>query len=541
MGCLPGIKLIPINEMRVKGLESADIIAGYVIKLLIVYLTIPESIGLGWEKASPADVTTLSYARAAAYVNVFWGVVYILPIVLSRIQMASPKAEFHLLCYSNALYCAGLGLLFKSSSKEGMKKPAAFYASLLFLAIGIAGQSTTRESFEKKQKAASYLVCGMFTRCLLQVIAFLGVQMAGTMIDLIPSWRIKYSYDEVHGSLLESIFNLVKALFSIAVAIIKCLCTTLIKICVPSCIRNMLPSCLSGGEEDESSRRSEAEKRKDAEITLHLIPMFMTFIMCGVVCSTAYTTLLVQAASMKHSTFLAFLLFFYSVGKATGTLCTNIVNCSVCLQDIWKTKQRFAPTFGIGLAMFFSILTTITAAKVEARRQKNPGLLSMWWLLPQSVFVGVLDGIYQVSINNFFVNGLSSTRKKDIPIFAKAVFGAGFIGNVVLVYILSKTTQWMPKDDPGLGISGSQLDKYYWLLAILSCINLAIYVLIAIWFNHKYDVTTSSSSPSTHDQLMQAIEHVKPEQRTNVDGERAALNPSYCWPLTCLSNCCCYR
>ncbi|GAB4855237.1 hypothetical protein Ancab_023859, partial [Ancistrocladus abbreviatus] len=106
MGCLPGIKLIPINEMRVTGLESADIIASYVIKLLIVYLTIPESIGFGWKKASPTDVTTLSYTRAAAYVNVFWGVVYILPIVLSRIQMASPKAEFHLLCYSNALYCA---------------------------------------------------------------------------------------------------------------------------------------------------------------------------------------------------------------------------------------------------------------------------------------------------------------------------------------------------------------------------------------------------------------------------------------------------
>ncbi|GAB4855259.1 hypothetical protein Ancab_023879 [Ancistrocladus abbreviatus] len=86
MGCLPEIKLIPINEMRVKGLESADIIAGYVIKLFIVYLTNPGSIKLSWKNSSLGDVTTFSYTKAAGYVNVFWGVVYMLPIVLSCIQ-----------------------------------------------------------------------------------------------------------------------------------------------------------------------------------------------------------------------------------------------------------------------------------------------------------------------------------------------------------------------------------------------------------------------------------------------------------------------
>ncbi|GAB4855230.1 hypothetical protein Ancab_023855 [Ancistrocladus abbreviatus] len=106
MGCIPGIKLIPINETRVKVLESADVIAGYVIKLFIVYLTRPWNIGGQGENSTPEGVTTLSYIAAAAIVNVFWGLVYMLPVVFSRILRATPKAEFRLLCYSSLSYCA---------------------------------------------------------------------------------------------------------------------------------------------------------------------------------------------------------------------------------------------------------------------------------------------------------------------------------------------------------------------------------------------------------------------------------------------------
>ncbi|GAB4855231.1 hypothetical protein Ancab_039755 [Ancistrocladus abbreviatus] len=388
----------------------------------------------------------------------------------------------------------------------------------------------------------------MVTRCLLNVGAFLGVQMAGTVIGLIHSWPIKYgiaaaymvaallvfstgicccryNYEEVQESNpLKSLINFVVGLFSIGVAIIKCLCTTMIQIFVPSCIRSRLPSCLGDGEEEESTTRSEAEKLKDAEITAHLIPMFLTFIMCGVVCSTAYTTLLAQAANLNNHSLLSFLLFFYSVGKAVGTLCSKVVSWFL-RSDKMKSKQRFAPTFGIGFAMFFSVLTTIIAAMVEAKMQVS---LSMWWLLPQSVFVGALDGTYQVSINSFFVEGLSSTRKKDVLIFAKAVFGAGFMGNALLVFILSRTTKWIPENELGSSTSGSELEKYYWLLVGLSGINLVVYILIAIWFNHNYQLTASSSSSSSSlsgpNKPSEAIEESEPDQQeTDFNRARNAL------------------
>ncbi|GAB4855232.1 hypothetical protein Ancab_023856 [Ancistrocladus abbreviatus] len=549
MECIPKITKFMINKTRVKVLECADIIAGYVIKLFIVYLTQPWYVGGKSKNSTP--VTTLPYIVAAAFVNVFWGLVYMLPIVFSHIQRASPMAEFNLLCCSSLSYCAGLGLLLLSSSKEGMKKPAAFYVSLPLLAAGIAGQVTARESFEEKlrlagqatksvekkprvagqattresdeEKARAHCnsMCNKCEECCHKVVAvvvtyglkvgaFLVVQMGGTMIAYIHSWQIKYGIaaacmvaallvfltgicccEYENGEAQES--NPLKSQINFVPSLSAC-----------------FPSCCGDGEEEKSTTRSETQKDKDAEITVHLTPMFLTFIMCGVVCSTAYTTLLAQAATLKNRASLSFLLFFYSVGKAVVTLCYEAV-CWFLRSDKTKSKQRFAPTFGIGFAMLFSVLTSIVAATVEAKMQES---LSMWWLLPQSVFVGVLDGIYQVSIKSFFVDGLSSTRKEDISIFAKAVFGAGFMGNALLVFILSRTAKWIPGTTKwitnGSSTSGSELEKYYWLLAVLSGIALTVYILIAIWFNHKHRLTASSSSsspsPSVVNKPSQAIE-----------------------------------
>ncbi|GMH30952.1 hypothetical protein Nepgr_032795 [Nepenthes gracilis] len=119
--------------------------------------------------------------------------------------------------------------------------------------------------------------------------------------------------------------------------------------------------------------------------------------------------------------------------------------------------------------------------KVETKRRKDKSM-TIWWLLPQSVLVGGLDGIYEDSIHNLFVDGLSTSREKKIPIFANAVFGAGIMGNALLVFIVSKASKdLIPKD-----LNSGYLTKYYWLLTVLSALNLLAYLFIAIWFAHEF-------------------------------------------------------
>ncbi|GMH30949.1 hypothetical protein Nepgr_032792 [Nepenthes gracilis] len=235
---------------------------------------------------------------------------------------------------------------------------------------------------------------------------------------------------------------------------------------------------MTGEEVDEHNKAAERRKEDNA-ITVHLIPMFMTFIICGVVCSTGYTFFLAQANTLNSEKLVSFLVFFYNVGKLIGGLFSKITNW--LLKSDTHNRRRFAPSFGIGLAMLLTVLTTITAALVETKRRKDKSM-TIWWLLPQSVLVGGLDGIYEDSIHNLFVDGLSTSREKKIPIFANAVFGAGIMGNALLVFIVSKASKDLIPED----LNSGYLTKYYWLLTVLSALNLLAYLFIAIWFAHEF-------------------------------------------------------
>ncbi|GMH30957.1 hypothetical protein Nepgr_032800 [Nepenthes gracilis] len=425
-----------------------------------------------------------------------------LPIGFSRLAKASVKAEFRILSLSSVSYCLGLGLLVVASSSDGLQHPTAFYVGLIFLAIGMAGQSTTAESFLEKQRGD--LICGICMRFILNVAAYLIVNMVGTLFQyFISSWKIKYviaTVFMVSATLIflsgvccctyeyrrerrqtSNPFKFVVDTIRLIVDLVRCIVATVIAFFVPACIRNCLPSCLTmpGEEADEPAER----RKEDNAITVHLIPMFMTFIICGVVCSTGYTFFLAQADTLGSKKLVSFLVFFYSVGKLIGGLFSEITNW--LLKSDTHNRRRFAPSFGIGLAMLLTILTTITAALVETKRREEKSM-TIWWLLPQSVLVGGLDGIYEDSIQNLFVNRLSD--KKKIPIFANAVFGAGIAGNALLVFIVSKANQnWIPKD-----LNSGYLNSYYWLLTVMSALNLVAYIFIAIWFAHLYSSAEST-------------------------------------------------
>ncbi|GMH30950.1 hypothetical protein Nepgr_032793 [Nepenthes gracilis] len=179
-------QMFPINEMRVKAIQSADIIAGYVISLLIVYLTGND------DSSSSSNAIKLHYIKAAAVVNVFNGVVYMLPAGFSHLAEASVMAEFRILSFSSISYCMGLGLLVVAGSSDGMQNPAAFYIGLIFVAVGMAGQSTMAESFLEKQRGD--LICGTCMRFILNVSAYLIVNMVGTLFQyFISNWKIKYA------------------------------------------------------------------------------------------------------------------------------------------------------------------------------------------------------------------------------------------------------------------------------------------------------------------------------------------------------------
>jgi peptide/histidine transporter 3/4 len=159
--------------------------------------------------------------------------------------------------------------------------------------------------------------------------------------------------------------------------------------------------------------------------------------------------------------------------------------------------------------MLFSILCCILAAGVEISRLdviRRHGLLdkpndkipmSMFVLLPQYLLLGAIDGISNSSIEQFFTNQAPESMGCYSQIFSHALIGAGTVGNVLSVYVVSKVSErvggksWFQDT-----LNKSRLDNYYWTLAVLSFINLVLHISVALWYKYKDPPNKAVNIPS---------------------------------------------
>ncbi|XP_028064366.1 protein NRT1/ PTR FAMILY 5.5-like [Camellia sinensis] len=230
-----------------------------------------------------------------------------------------------------------------------------------------------------------------------------------------------------------------------------------------------------------------------------MIPLCMTFIFCGVVSSIGNTYFIEQANHMNHklgkiSIPIVILLWFHDQGKQ------HFANLYYKLANKLggSGARHYAPLIGIAVSMVFAILSCITAAKVETRRLnvvRTHGLIdkpedripmSVFWLLPQFVLIGALNGILENSIVAIFIDQVGPSMRAYVIHFGFGVVGLGSIGSVLSVYVAGKVSErggkqsWFQDT-----LNHSRLDKYYWTLAWLSAVNLGLYIVTALFYRFR--------------------------------------------------------
>ena len=174
---------------------------------------------------------------------------------------------------------------------------------------------------------------------------------------------------------------------------------------------------------------------------------------------------------------------------------------------------RYVPPFGIFVAILLSILCCITAAGVETRRldmirkhrlldkltdsnEKIP--MSMFWLLPQFLLLGAVEGMPNFSIDQFFTNQAPASMSRYVKLFCHGAIGAGTVSSVLSVYVVGKFSErggrpnWFQDT-----VNKSRLDNYYWTLTVLSSINLFLYILVAL--QHTYRDPPNDRDPPNED------------------------------------------
>ncbi|XP_031488385.1 protein NRT1/ PTR FAMILY 5.6-like [Nymphaea colorata] len=139
----------------------------------------------------------------------------------------------------------------------------------------------------------------------------------------------------------------------------------------------------------------------------------------------------------------------------------------------------------IGIGMAFSVACLASAATVEKKRRDSPLPISVFWLAPQFTLLGISDVFTLVGLQEYFYDQVpDNMRSLGIAFYLSVIGAASFLSSFIISVVDSMTSRggasWFAKD-----LNHSRLDYFYWLLAVLSGINLCVYVCVARKYSYK--------------------------------------------------------
>ncbi|KAK9123843.1 hypothetical protein Sjap_013445 [Stephania japonica] len=157
----------------------------------------------------------------------------------------------------------------------------------------------------------------------------------------------------------------------------------------------------------------------------------------------------------------------------------------------------------IGTGLIFSILAMVVAALVETKRlrvAKTEAALddkghvrlggtlpmSVFWLAPQFVILGIGDGFALVGLQEYFYDQVpDNMRSLGIAFYLSVIGASSFVSSLLITVVdhLSRRgggESWFGKD-----LNHSRLDKFYWLLGAMNGVNFFVYVFLARRYSYK--------------------------------------------------------
>lgn len=541
---------------RITGIMWADLFAYYVLWMMMVYLTDV------WKLDFTHAASIINIWRGSALIlpllfvycgDAFFGHFFVLFLTslsytlgLGLLWMSTPP------------------VLAKSSGNcteynpecIGNQQKQLFYASLALISIGMAGHSSSLGSFMSDQtenitnefmeavnraEENPNALFGCFSICKSMLGGFMGILIpiiGLIVVSYVKPWGVQFGVSAIFAiaSLIVFLsgvcsYKYVGAKGSVITILFRVFCAAFCKmfcklprdvnelyeirgegnhILLPHtkslrCLDKaaiILPQPSLEEQEKQGWRLSRVTEVEATKITLRMIPLLMTTILCGVVSAIGDTYFLEQALSLNRKLGrikvpLVFLLWFYDQAKS------NFSKIFLYIVSIFighsPRIRRYVPSVGLALSMVFSILCCITSAKVEQRRLsivKNHGLIekldnekipmSMFWLLPQFALLGILDGIREWSVPYLVNDQAPPSMLGFFGFLESAIFGVGFVGSAILVYVVGKISKknsgesWFQST-----LNKSRLDNYYWVLAVLSAVNLVVFVIVAYFYRYR--------------------------------------------------------
>ncbi|XP_076919266.1 protein NRT1/ PTR FAMILY 6.3-like [Bidens hawaiensis] len=161
-----------------------------------------------------------------------------------------------------------------------------------------------------------------------------------------------------------------------------------------------------------------------------------------------------------------------------------------------RNPQGLSPLQRIGVGLVMSTFAMVAAALIEIKRlhmAQTHGLvddpskvvpLSVFWLVPQFFFVGSGEAFTYIGQLDFFLRECPKGMKTMSTGLFLSTLSLGFFLSSLLVTIVHKVTgnghPWLADN-----LNKGKLYNFYWLLTVLSVINMGLYLLGAKWYVYR--------------------------------------------------------
>ncbi|KAJ7546235.1 hypothetical protein O6H91_08G031400 [Diphasiastrum complanatum] len=169
-------------------------------------------------------------------------------------------------------------------------------------------------------------------------------------------------------------------------------------------------------------------------------------------------------------------------------------------------ERGFTQLQRMGIGLFISMLSMVVAAIVEIKRlqvAKHHGLLddtttpvpmSIFWQVPQYFLVGASEIFTFIGqIEFFYDQSPDAMRSMGSALSLTTVALGNYLSTLLVTIIAHVTTHggslgWIPNN-----LNRGHIDYFFWLLAVLSGINILFYLACANWYKYKKPVERKSS------------------------------------------------
>lgn len=254
-------------------------------------------------------------------------------------------------------------------------------------------------------------------------------------------------------------------------------------------------------------RLATVTKVEEMKLIVNMIPIWFTTLPFGICVAQAATFFIKQGTTLNRKVTHNFMIpppSIYSM-TAVGMMVSVAIYDKILvplLRKVTGNERGISILQRIGFGMIFSVVTMVVAALVERKRlhivEKNPleGSVSMsiFWLVPQFLIIGIGDGFTLVGLQEYFYDQVPDSMRSLGIAFYLSVIGVGNFLSSLLITLVDHITDKSGKSWFGKDLNGSRLDYFYWLLACVTTVNLGAYAFIARRYSYKNVQKTTAAS-----------------------------------------------